>query len=92
MFSINLYDKLDDFLFSIVGIPYLCCSISFTIFYSVRRAEILRTTRSTNTCNEFRTSSKALAKRAQNYGCITVVSKRISKYFASSFACGAQKV
>ena len=65
-FYINLYDKQDGFLFSIVRIPYLCCNISSTIFYSERRAEILRIARTTSTCNEFRTSSKPLVNRAQN--------------------------
>ena len=65
MFSINLYDKQDNFLFSIVRMPYLWCNIPSTIFYSACRVEILRIARTTSTCNEFMTSSKALVNRAE---------------------------
>ena len=40
-FSISLYDKQDDFPFSIVRIPSLCSNVPSMIFYSVFRAEIL---------------------------------------------------
>lgn len=51
-------------------------AISSTIFYSARRAKILKIAITTSTCSEFRSSSKAFVNRAQNQGCNTVVLKR----------------
>ena len=71
-FSISLYDKQNDFPFSIVRMSYLCSNIPTKIFYSVFGAAILRIARTTSTCNEFRTSSEALLNIIQNQGGNTV--------------------
>ena len=72
-FSISLYDKRDDFPFSIVKIPYLCNNISFKKVFSVFGADIWRIARTTSTCNKFRTCFKAFLNRPQNQNCNTVV-------------------
>ena len=44
-FPIELYGKRDDFLFSIIGMPYSRSSIPSNIFYSAWASEILITTK-----------------------------------------------
>ena len=56
-FLVSLYDKRDDFPFSIVRMPYLHSNVSSEITYWAFSANILRTARTTTTCNELKTSS-----------------------------------
>ena len=65
---------------------YLSSNISPKIFYCAFGAEILRIAKATSTCNEFRTSSKALSNRTQNQADNAVVlDKTLSKYFGRHF-------
>lgn len=82
-FLIRFYDKRDDFPFSIFRIPYLCSIISFKIFYSALRSEILRVARTTCICNEFKTSSRVELCRAWNQGdnvAVSTATATFSKY------------
>ena len=47
--------------------PYLCINIPSKIFYSAFGVENLKIARTKSISNEFKTSSKALPKRAQNH-------------------------
>ena len=86
-FSLNLYDKRDDFLFATVRRPYLLSSIIFAkIFYSASGAENLRTARLVSTFNKFTIFSKALRNRAQYQdGNPVVLKRKLFKYFGCHF-------
>ena len=83
-FPIRLYDKRDDFLFSIVRMNY-CSYIHSKIFYSAFRGETLRIARTKSACLKYSTSSKVLLNRVQKNGCNAVVLKILHKYFGRDF-------
>ena len=84
--SVSLYDKQDNFPFSIVRMPYFCTKISSEIFHSTFGAEILRIAGTTTRCNKFRTSYKNWLNRAQNQGGNAVLLNRaLFKYFSHHF-------
>ena len=67
-FNTKLYDKRDDFPFSIVRLPFLSSNIPTSMFYSSIGAEILRIGRvSSSTCN-FLSSCKTLIERVKKQG------------------------
>ena len=69
-------------IFFFFRMSYFCNNIPANIFYPAFGTKTLTTERTTNSCNEFRTSSKALLDKAQNQGGSTVVLERtFSKYF-----------
>ena len=85
-FSMNLYDKRDDFPFSIVRMPYLNSNLPSKMFYSAFGAEILRTARTTSTLNDFISNSKRLLKRMKKQGGnMKSISKTLSKTFGRHF-------
>ena len=56
-FIYKLYDKRDDFSFSIVRMPHMCSNIPKAIFYSALVGEYLRIGRSTLKTEHFTTSA-----------------------------------
>ena len=62
-FSLKLYDKRDDFGFSIVRMPYVCNNMPSTIFYSSFCSELLRIARCTTGKDDYLNSSCLLMDR-----------------------------
>ena len=67
-FIYKLYDKRDDFNFSIVRMPYKCSNIPESIFYSALVGEFLRIARSSSLFRDFSTKAKELLLRIKNQG------------------------
>ena len=67
-FVISLYDKRDNFPFSIVRMPYLDSNIPSKIFYSAFGGEILRFARNTSDIALFMDKSKLLIDRMLKQG------------------------
>ena len=67
-FVYKLYDKRDDFPFSIVRMPYLCSNIPQNIFYSALVGEFLRIARATLNFPDFKVKAKDLLERMINQG------------------------
>ena len=67
-FVYKLYDKRDDFPFSIVRMPYLCSNIPQNIFYSALVGEFLRIARATLNFSDFKVKAKDLLERMINQG------------------------
>ena len=67
-FFISLFDKRDNFPFSIVRMPYASSNIPSKFFYSSLGAEILRIGRANGSLNDFRRSGKALISRMVKQG------------------------
>ena len=65
---LTLYDKRDNFPFSIVRMPYVGSNMPSKVFYSSLGAEILRIGRATNKCDSFKISSKKLVGRMLKQG------------------------
>ena len=61
-FVYKLYDKRDDFPFSIVRIPFIDSNIPQSIFYSALVGEFLRIARSTLLLNDFTNKAKMLCR------------------------------
>ena len=68
--SYRLYDKCDDFSFSIVRMPYNLSNIPTSMFYSCVGAEILRIARATSDSDSFQLSCKSVLKRMTNQGAV----------------------
>ena len=61
--NIQLYDKRDDFPFSIVKMPHFKSNIHSKMFYFVFGGQILRTTRFTSKCETYCQGSENLMSR-----------------------------
>ena len=70
-FVYKLYDKRDDFPFSIVRMPFIDSNIPQAIFYSALVGEFLRIARSTLLVNVFKEKAKMLCKRMSTQGANT---------------------
>ena len=68
IFKYKLYDKRDDFPFSIVRMPYKESNIPENIFYSALSGEIIRIGRSTLLKADFLPKIKELIQRIKNQG------------------------
>ena len=64
----KLFDKRDNFLFSIVRMPFSDSNIPSTMFYSSIGAEILRISRVSSAEEQFFNSSEAVIRRMINQG------------------------
>ena len=67
-FAIKLYDKRDDFNFTIVRMPFLSNNMPSRIFYSSFSSELLRIARCTTAKNDFLSSCRILIKRMFSQG------------------------
>ena len=76
MFVYKLYDKRDDFPFSIVRMPQISSNIPQSIFYSAFVGEFLRIARSTLRLTDFVPKAKELIDRMMKQGADTRVSQR----------------
>ena len=82
-FETSLYDKRDNFPFSIVRMPYKCSNIPSNIFYSSIGAEILRIGRACSSTEAFLLSAQKLIKRMIKQGAkYSRVKKTLVKIFA----------
>ena len=70
IFVYKLFDKRDDFPFSIVRMPYISSNIPESIFYSAMVGEFLRIARSTLLFTDFLTKTRELIHRLKNQGAI----------------------
>ena len=68
LFQTSLYDKRDNFPFSIVRMPFKSSNIPSKIFYSTIGAEILRIGRASSTTENFTRSAKLVLKRMLHQG------------------------
>ena len=68
MFVYKLYDKRDDFPFSIVRMPHIDSNIPQNIFYSAMKGEFLRIARSTLFIQDFLPRAKELLRRMHSQG------------------------
>ena len=66
--EVKLYDKRDNFPFSIVRLPFSTSNIPSAIFYNSVGAEILRIGRVSSNLENFTIAGKELLKRALNQG------------------------
>ena len=66
--DIKLFDKRDNFPFSIVRLPFSCSNIPTSMFYSSIGAEITRIGRICSCMQSFLVSGKQLVKRALKQG------------------------
>ena len=66
--DIKLFDKRDDFPFSIVRLPYACSNIPTSMFYSSIGAEITRIGRICSCLDSFLVSGRQLVDRALKQG------------------------
>ena len=67
-FSFSLYDKRDDFQFSIVRMPHSISNIPSSIFYSSVGAEVLRIARANSNVDSFLKSTKVIISRMLRQG------------------------
>lgn len=67
-FCTSLYDKRNNFSFSIVRMPNQCSNIPTKMFYSTISSEILRICRATSSLELFLLSTKAILLRMFNQG------------------------
>ena len=67
-FETSLYDKRDNFPFSIVRMPYKSSNIPSKIFYSTLGAEVLRIGRASSSNDDFIRSAKIVINRMKNQG------------------------
>ena len=63
IFQTELFDKRDNFKFSIVPLPYKCSNIPSKMFYSTIGAEVLRISRVTTSLQELKVSVNLLLHR-----------------------------
>lgn len=66
--NVKLFDKRDNFPFSIVRLPYASSNIPSTMFYSCIGAEILRIARVSSSVQNFLMAGKGLIQRALRQG------------------------
>ena len=67
-FETSLYDKRDNFPFSIVRMPFKSSNIPSKIFYSTLGAEVLRIGRASSNTDDFIRSAKIVIHRMKNQG------------------------
>ena len=67
-FIFSLYDKRDDFQFSIVRMPHSISNIPSSIFYSSVGAEVLRIARASSNVTSFLKSTKVIISRMLSQG------------------------
>ena len=96
-FEVSLFDKRDEFPFSIVRMPCASSNIPSTIFYNSIGAEILRIARANSLSDKFVPSCKQLLNRMLNQGArrdkVTNVIKNFFGRHSTDFshiACDAQ--
>ena len=77
--DVKLYDKRDNFPFSIVRLPFSSSNIPSAIFYNCVGAEILRIGRVSSTLENFEIAAKELLIRALNQGGKRVKLERVLK-------------
>ena len=76
MFVYKLFDKRDDFPFSIVRMPHIDSNIPESIFYSAFVGEFLRIARSTLLLGDFKSKAKGLCQRMHSQGANRDITKR----------------
>ena len=76
IFVYRLFDKRDDFPFSIVRMPYVSSNIPESIFYSAMVGEFLRIARSTLLFADFLPKTRELIHRLKNQGAVQHTSIR----------------
>ena len=76
MFVYKLFDKRDDFPFSIVRMPHIDSNIPESIFYSAFVGEFLRIARSTLLLGDFKNKAKSLCQRMYSQGANRDITKR----------------
>ena len=77
--DVKLYDKRDNFPFSIVRLPFSSSNIPSSVFYNSVGAEILRIGRVSSTLDNFKFAGKELLRRALNQGGKKVKLERVLK-------------
>ena len=77
--DVKLYDKRNNFPFSIVRLPFSCSNIPSAVFYNCIGAEILRIGRVSSTLENFKTDGKELLDRALKQGAKKVKLERLLK-------------
>ena len=77
--DVKLYDKRNNFPFSIVRLPFSCSNIPSAVFYNCIGAEILRIGRVSSTFENFKTDGKELLDRALKQGAKKVKLERLLK-------------
>ena len=80
--DIKLFDKRDNFPFSIVRLPFSCSNIPTTMFYASIGAEITRIGRICSNVNSFLVSGRQLVQRALKQG---AKCKKLDKIFKKCF-------
>ena len=75
IFVYKLFDKRDDFPFSIVKMPYLSSNIPYNIFYNTISSEILRIARCSLFYSDFLDKARTLCDRMKRQGAEIVFSK-----------------
>ena len=75
IFVYKLFDKRDDFPFSIVKMPYLSSNIPYNIFYNTISSEILRIARCSLFYSDFLDKARTLCDRLKRQGAEIVFSK-----------------
>ena len=66
--STKLYDKRDDFNFSIVNFPYLCSNIPTSPAYGVFVSQLIRYCRASSKYHDFVSRSTQLVTKLKNQG------------------------
>jgi hypothetical protein len=67
-FSTQLYDKRDDFNFSIVNVPYLCSNIPASPAYGVYLSQLIRYARACSTYDQVLLRGSLLTKKLMSQG------------------------
>ena len=81
-FEVKLFDKRDDFPFSIVRMPFYSSDMPSSIFYASIGAEIPRICRATTNVGHFKLSAKSLITRMMKQGAIeSRVDRSLKKLF-----------
>ena len=75
IFVYKLFDKRDDFPFSIVKMPYLSSNIPYNIFYNTISSEILRIARCSLFYTDFLEKARTLCSRMKRQGAEVIFSK-----------------
>ena len=75
IFVYKLYDKRDDFPFSIVKMPYLSSNIPYNIFYNTILSEILRIARCSLLYKDFLLKARELCQRMRHQGADVIFGK-----------------
>ena len=76
IFVYKLFDKRDDFPFSIVRMPHIDSNIPESIFYSALVGEFLRIARSTLLLGDFKSKARTLCQRMHSQGANRHTTKR----------------